>query len=172
MTEKVIIEFVEGWEDDRRYVPCCLCGGCAGSLVMAGIEREDGYHDPVCGECLKDRQNIDARVRKHAAEMRKEAARTMEKAARIESWSWGGRLVLPSYEHWVAANEAAHKKAANDYAWSDWKYDEDFFIDIDASDDEALAWFWSDWKYHEDSLIAADDPDAPVVEFEIPAMKS
>jgi hypothetical protein len=149
--EKIVVEFLETHDGDQFC--CCLCGDWAGVGDVAawitsekvdggdwrGVgdmaawitnEKVDGY---VCGECLKDCANIDERMRKHVAwlrkerveELREELRESIEHVQKCASLLEAaiGRVELPSYADWLAANKRYYEDfvIAEVNAFAEWE---------------------------------------------------
>jgi hypothetical protein len=89
-------------------LPCIFCDETA-PMVGSGVD-EFGHSVSVCERCLRDPEQIDAKLEQQAAELEKHVADFVKQAAWLRSLK--GRIKAPSAE-WVAAKQKyeAAKKA-------------------------------------------------------------
>jgi hypothetical protein len=88
------------FEADHYWgLPCTCCDG-ESSVVGKGVD-ELGHSVFVCARCLKDPEQIDAKLEQQAAELEKHAADLIKKAACLRNFK--GRIKAPSFAEWVAA---------------------------------------------------------------------
>jgi hypothetical protein len=107
MEDRKMIEMKFVQSDFITRWPCHVCGGCTEKveILVEGVDESDN-EIRICETCLKEREQIDVKLEKHAEYL-------LDQAAWLRSLI--GRINAPSHAEWKAAMEAYNAVAEAAY---------------------------------------------------------